>query len=251
MSQEPMTLLGVGTRILALGRLAVRADWPLVGIWGRSHRRALEATLLLGCPAFPDPCEPVSDSRLVLMETADDRLLGRVAPALGEEALLGHLGPEGPLNLPSSALSLAMHILDGLPDLSEDRAGLAGGLVLLEGSPAALERSSRLVLALGGLPRAAGRLQCLQALAARVLLRCGQFARASRLWLEAGLEAGALFPVPRPTEAVGEPESGACRLWPREGHQAGSCEDSRAVVRLLRELDPQAARLLEEIEEES
>lgn len=252
MSPEPMTLLGVGPRILALGRLAVRADWPVVGIWGRPHRRALEATLLLGCPAFPDPCEPVADSRLVLMEEADDGLLRRVAPALGEGVLVGHLGPEGPLSVPSPGHPLAMHVLEDLPDLSEDRIDLAGGLVLLEGSPAALERGARLVRALGGRPRAAGRLQCLQALAARALVRRGQSARASRLWSEAGLEAGGLFhPAPRPTDGTGAPESGACRLWPGEGHQAVSCEDSLAVVvRLLRDLDPQAARLLEEIEGE-
>jgi len=252
LSPEPMTLLGVGPRILALGRLAVRADWPVVGISGQPHRRALEATLVLGCPAFSDPCEPVADSRLVLMEAADDALLQRIAPALGWGALVGHLGPEGPLSVPSPGLPLVMHFLHDLPKLSEDRADLAGGIVLLEGPPAALEGGAGLVRALGGLPQVAGRLPCLQALAARALVRRGEPGRASRLWSEAGLEARWLSD-PAPREAVGavESESETCWLWPGEGHEAVSCEGSLAVlVRLLRDLDPQAARLLEEVEGE-
>jgi len=247
-----MTLLGVGPRILSLGRMAVRADWPVVGISGQPHGRALQATLVLGCPAFPDPCEPVRDSRLVLMEAAQDGLLEEILPALGSETLVALLSPEGFPAMSFPGLPVALYLLRDLPGLVEDQVDLAGGLVLLEGSQAATDRASELVRALGGVPRRAGRLQCLQALAARALVRRGDPGRASRLWAEAGLEARWLSDSAlRHAVDAAESESEPCWLWPGEGHEALSCESSLAVlVRLLRDLDPQAARLLEEVEGE-
>lgn len=252
MNPDPMTLLGVGPRILSLGRMAVRADWPVVGISGQPHRLALEATLVLGCPAFPDPCEPIRSSRLVLLESAQDGVFERILPALGPETLVGILGPEDLPDLPFPGMALVLHLLMDLPCLAEDQVDLAGGLVLLEGSQAAAERASELVRALGGVPREAARLQCLQALAALVLHRRGELQRGLRLWSEAGLEARWLPDSPRRRgDGPAESESEAGWPWPGEGHGGLSCEGSMAVlVRLLRDLDPQAARLLEEVEGE-
>ncbi|MEW6280089.1 MAG: Rossmann-like and DUF2520 domain-containing protein, partial [Candidatus Eremiobacterota bacterium] len=149
------TILGTGALGTALGVLLTRANWPLVGIASRDHSRALVASLRIGCPAFPDPLEPVRQSGIVLLTVSDDavaEVARRVLPALREGALLVHTsGVHGPevLNYP---LGLAMHPLQSVPSPDAGIKRLPGSTFSLEGPSVTLERGRDLVRAVGGLP---------------------------------------------------------------------------------------------------
>lgn len=154
--KDPLTLVGAGRRGLALGRLLALADWPLEGIADASHDRALEATLLLGCPAFPDPREPAARSRFVLLAVPDEAvpaLLRHLAPFLGPETVVAHTGPAGSRLLRGVRLPLAWRPQGPVPAPDSGVASLEGAPVLLEGHPEAVPRGAALVRALGGTPR--------------------------------------------------------------------------------------------------
>ncbi len=237
--RDPLTLVGSGPALVCFGLLAARADWPLVGITSSDHRRALESTLLLGCPAFPDLREPVVGSGLVLLEKADGQILDDLAPVLRPGTVVGHLGPEGPDALPGLELPLALHLLNALP--LPESASLAGRVVALEGPEEATRRGASLVRVLGGSPRILGRLQCLLALAAVELARRRRWEVAERLWPGPG--AG----LPPALPALGLEDGGPAPPWGGAG--ALPCEAPLAVLaRLLQDPDPQAARLCEEEE---
>ena len=225
MERDPLTLCGVDPLALALGLLAIRADWPLVGLASREHDRALEATLLLGCPAFPDPREPARCSRFLLLEAPDRELVELLAPVLDPGTVVAHLGLEGPEALPGVGLPLALRPLGPVPSAESGCTSLQGRLVALEGPSDAVRRGAALVEALGGRPLLLGTVQRLLALAAVEWSRRGQGATARGLWEAAGLEP-ALLPGPE--------------SW--EGQGLVACEASlSALSRRLRELDPQAA----------
>ena len=237
--RDPLTLVGSGPALVGFGLLAARADWPLVGITSSDHRRALESTLLLGCPAFPDLREPVAGSRLVLLETADGQILNQLAPVLRPGTVVGHFGPEGPDALPGLDLPLALHLLGDLPLL--EFASLAGRVVALEGPEEATRRGASLVRVLGGSPRILGRLHCLLALAAVELARRRRWEVAVRLWPG----PAANLPAALPALALEDGDPGL----PSGGAGALPCEAPLAVLaHLLRDLDLPAARLCEEEE---
>jgi len=239
--RDRLALAGLDPVLLGLGLLAVRADWPLVGLAGADHSRALEATIVLGCPAFPDLREPTRAARMILLEGPDRSVLDQVRPVLRPGTVLGHLGPEGPEALAGVELPLALHLVGGLPP--PGAASLLGGIVALEGPEEATRRAADLVRALGGTPRLLGRLDCLRALAAVELTRRHSRRKAWSLW--PGPTAG--LPCEPPEVAALQ----GTAFWPWGGSGRGPCEAPRTVlVRLLRELDPQAARVLEEEETE-
>ena len=154
--QDPVTLVGAGRLGTALGLLMARADWPLEGIADRSHGRALEATLLLGCPAFPDPREPAARSRFVLLAVPDEAvpsLLRLLAPVLGPETVVAHTGRAGSRLLRGVRLPLAWRPLGPVPGPGSEASSLAGAPVLLEGHPEARTRGAALARALGGTPQ--------------------------------------------------------------------------------------------------
>ncbi len=242
----PLALVGSDPCLLGLGLMAVRADWPLAGLAGDDHARALEASLLLGCPAYPEVREPVGGAGLILLDGAV--LDGAVSPTLEEVraalrpgSVVGHLGPEGPEVLTGVALPLALHLIGGLP-----RAGavsLLGATVALEGPEQATGRGADLVRALGGTPRLLGRRDCLLALAAVELARRQSWQKAWSLWPGAASGLPAEPPPVLPWQVA--------RIWPWEGAGPTPCEAPLAVLaRLVRGFDPQAAQFLEEEETE-
>lgn len=255
LERDPLTLVGAGTLATSLGLLVARADWPLVGITSRTHPRALEATLLLGCPAFPDPSEPVSRSRFVLLAVPEGDLplaFRRLLPALQAGTVVAHTGVAGPEILDGAGLPLALRPVGFVPPPQSGETTLLGCPVLLAGPPEACARGAALVQALGGVPLVVDGRPRLLALAAAELARRGRRADAARLWEEAGLgpRRDLLERLGAPAGAIGELRGEASRdgLQPLgEGEAAPPCEGPASTLgRLLREVDPAAARLLEE-----
>lgn len=224
MHAEPLTILGAGDLGTALGFLLARADWPLVGICDRDRARALEATLLLGCPAFPDPREPVSRSRFVVLALPEGEVQAAAAAlegALHPGTVLAHTGLAGSDVLAGAELPLALRPIGFVPAA---RSGETTR-VLLEGPDEAVRRGAVLVRAVGGLPVPATPRQRLLALAAVALAERGRAGCAARLWDETG-------------------------LLPWEGGRVPRCEGPHAVDHptLVPLLDPATARLLSEEE---
>lgn len=224
MEPDPLTILGAGECGTALGYLMARADWPLVGISDRVRARALEATLLLGCPAFPDPREPVARSRFVLLALPEGEIPAAAAAlegALPPDAVLAHTGLAGAGVLAGARLPLALRPIGFLPAPGSGETTLRGAPVLLEGPEEAVRRGAALVRAIGGTALPVATRQRLLALAAAALWERGRAGSAARLWAEAGLPA-----------------------W--EGAWATGCEGPHAVdlARLVPLLDRATARLL-------
>jgi predicted short-subunit dehydrogenase-like oxidoreductase (DUF2520 family) len=153
---ESVTIVGAGALGTSLGLLLARAGWTLQGICSRTHRRALAASLRLGCPAFPDPAEPLARSSVLLLAISDDQVeavFRRLAPALRPGTLAAHTsGVHGPEVLAGAELPLALHPLQSVPDPEAGLARLPGSVFSLQGPPQALERGRAVVEALGGLP---------------------------------------------------------------------------------------------------
>lgn len=150
---ETTTILGTGALGTALGILLTRANWPLAGVWSRNHDHALTASLRLGCCAFPQPDEPVSQSSLVLIAVSDQAVHSvsqRIKPALRPGTLVVHtsgaLGPEV-LDVPEA---LAMHPLQSVPNPDAGVERLPGSFFSLQG--AGVDRGVKLVEAVGGRP---------------------------------------------------------------------------------------------------
>lgn len=228
MHADPLTILGAGDLGTALGVLLARADWPLAGVCDRDRARALEATLLLGCPAFPDPREPIARSRFVLLALPDAEIRAAAAAlegALHPGTVLAHTGLAGSDVLAGAELPLALRPIGFVPAPESGETTLRGVRVLLEGPAGAVSRGAALVRALGGVPLPARPRQRLLALAAVALAQRGRAGTAARLWAESGLP-------------------------PWEGGRAPGCEGPHAVdlPSLVPLLDPATARLLSEEE---
>lgn len=61
-----LALLGTDERVLLIGLKAAEHNIALAGIWDPDHNQALLASLRLGCCAFPDPAEPLSQAHWVV-----------------------------------------------------------------------------------------------------------------------------------------------------------------------------------------
>jgi len=61
-----LVLLGTDERVIQIGLRAAENNIALAGIWDPDHNRALLASLRLGCCAFPDPAEPLSQAHWVV-----------------------------------------------------------------------------------------------------------------------------------------------------------------------------------------
>lgn len=201
---ETTTILGTGSLGTALGILLTRCNWPLAGIWSRSHDRALTASLHLGCNAFPEPDEPVSQASLVLLTVSDravQEVFERIRPCLRPGTLVVHtsgsLGPE----VLDTPLALAMHPLQSVPNPEAGVERLPGSVFTLQGSPEALERGLALVQAVGGRPLTLSAVDRNRYHAAATLISTSlvaSFAVARDLWPQEGaLEA--LMPLARGT----------------------------------------------------
>ena len=78
-----LVLLGTDPRVLSIGLQAVQHNVPLAGLWASQHDAALLASLRLGCCAFPEAEEPLSQAaRVVYSELPPQGLSGQL-PALG------------------------------------------------------------------------------------------------------------------------------------------------------------------------
>ena len=61
-----LCLLGTDPRVLAIGMRAIENNIALAGIWAPDHNQALVASLTLGCCAFPQAAEPLSQAHWVV-----------------------------------------------------------------------------------------------------------------------------------------------------------------------------------------
>jgi hypothetical protein len=76
-----LVLFGLDPRVLEIGLAAVRANATVVGLWDPSHDRALEASLHLGCCAYPGADELLQRAERVLYSTWPGELR-RFSPSL-------------------------------------------------------------------------------------------------------------------------------------------------------------------------
>lgn len=76
-----LVLFGLDPRVLDIGLAAVRANVPVMGLWAPSHDRALEASLRLGCCAYPGADELLQRAERVVYSTWPAEL-DRFFPAL-------------------------------------------------------------------------------------------------------------------------------------------------------------------------
>lgn len=152
---EPTTIIGTGCLGTALAALLARANWDIRGIANRTHSRALTASLLVGCSAFPDPCEPAAGSSFLLLCVPAEQLqeaLATVRPVIGPETVVAYTCPEvAPEDLDLD-LPLALLPLVWVEDPEQGMLSLPESVFVLEGPGPALERGRRMVEAVGGRP---------------------------------------------------------------------------------------------------
>lgn len=149
---EPTTIIGTGPLGTAVAALLARANWDVRGIADQTHSRALTASLLVGCSAFPDPREPVASSRLVVLCVCAETLgktLETIRPALRPDTVVAYTCPEVRPADVGVELPLALLPLVLVRSPEHGMEALPGSVVLMEGPPPALERGRVLAEALG------------------------------------------------------------------------------------------------------